>query len=348
MQRSRLIDFRTSTGPAKIGICPGNVADCAAAVNEAQQSLLLDKAQGDTGWYGSWARMAFNVSQGDPFITTPREVARIERLAMCNRPVPIQNGFYEFLDFGIGPKPSNNCRQNCEWPQVFERNNAVTFIDFHAGFKLRVYLTNPADAGKRVLVQGTDQNDEEILSLDGLTNVTGEFVTLVAPFVETDTLNSLTGLQKDITAGSVKFYEVNPTTGDQTLILTMEPGETTASYRRYYLNGLPKNCCNPLSGSVTSVQITAMAKLDFIPVQVDTDWLTPIMNIRALIEECQAQRFGNMDSPNGTGKYAEHHAKAIRFLQGEIVHYEGKDKPAITVAPFGSARLRRRGIGVLT
>lgn len=346
MPRARLLDFRISSGPTDIGLCQSDVAGCAQAVNAAQQELILAPEAKDWGWWGSWAFMAFNVDQVNPYITTPRDVARLERMTVCNRPVRIQNQFYEYLDFGIGLQPSNNCRfpQACQELQAYERGTVPTFSDLRAGTTLRIYVTNAGDVGKRVLVQGTDQNDEVLYSMDGLVQVTGDYLSLDAPFVESDVLNSVTGLQKDQTLGPVKFFEVD-SSGNQRLLLTMEPSETTANYRRYFINGLPKSCCNPIV-STTTVQVTAMAKLEFIPCQVDSDWLL-IQNIPALIKQCQSIRLGNMDEFNAKQQAAERHVQAIRMLQGEINHYQGTHRPAIIVAPFGSARLRRQGIGQL-
>lgn len=341
-RRTRLLDFRTSRGPVAIGLCQGDISGCAAAVNAAEQKLIFDPAQNDNGWYGSWARMAFNVESGDrnPFITAPREVARIENIAVCKRPVPIQNQFYEFLDYGIGPQPRNV--PGCNWLQGYERNNAPTFSDLVAGSVLRVYLTNAVDAGKRVLVQGEDQNDEVIYSQDGLVQVTGEFLVLAAPFVDSDALNLITGIQKDVTYGQVKFYEVDGD-GNERLILTMEPGETVASYRRYQIVGMPTCCCP--TGS--PLQVDAMVKLEYLPAAVDTDYLTPVQNLEAIIEECISLRYSTMDTPNAAGLAAKHHRDAIRLLNGELIHYVGKSRPAVSFKPFGSASLERVNIGML-
>ncbi len=330
-----------SRGPTCVGICQSDSAGCAAVVNSALQRLTFAKESGDTGWWTNWAEMVFNV-QSDGYLTTPREVARLERMTVCNREVPIQNQFYVYLQFGIGKQP----QRFCNFLQTYERGIVPTFSDFVAGNKLRVYLTDATDAGKRVLIQGTDANDAVIYSLDSLTQVTGEFLVLEAPFVEAPMiLNSLTGIEKDITNGPVKFYETNPTTGDIRLILTMEPGEKVAAYRRYFINGLPTRCCNPCD---SPLRVTAIAKLDYVPVQVDTDYLVPVQNLEAITEEAQSIRYSTMDTPAAAGLADKHHRDAIRILNGELIHFQGKDKPAIEFKPFGSASLRRAQVGILT
>lgn len=339
-RRARLIDFRTSSGPQKLGLCQSDLPGIATYVNEAQARLVLSREAGDTGWWGSWARMVFNVSQTAPSITTPREVARLERMTVCNRPVNIQNEFYEFLDFGIGIQP----RPFCNYLETYERGVFPTFTDLIPGNKIiRVFLTSVDDVSRRVMVQGTDQNDNTIYTQDGLTNVQGVFVSLASPFADTPMIiNSISGIQKDVTVGPVKFFEVD-SAGNQRLLLTMEPSETVAAYRRYFVNGVPATCCN----TGAPPQVIAMAKLELMPVTVDTDYLL-IQNIQALIHETQSMRFDEMDSDGASKKSAEHHRAAIRMLQGELVHYEGKDRPAIEFKPFGSAFLERQRIGTLT
>ncbi len=344
MLRARLIDFRSSRGPALIGACTGDVATCSQFVNAAEQRLtFLRSSNGDGNWWG-WKTVAFNVDRNDPFITTPREIARLEKMTVCNRWVPIQNQYYEFLDFGIGWQQTNRCHQ---FLQTLERGVFPAFTDLIPGYLIRAAITDASDVGKRALIQGTDNNDNVIYTQDALQTVIGEYLDFVQPFVDTtDGLATLTGIQKDITNAPVNFYMVHPTTGAQTLILTMEPSEKVAAYRRYQITGLPKNCCDP-QGPGTTAQVMALAKLDFIPVRADTDYLTPIGNIEALIEECQAIRYEGIDSANAAALAGKHHSNAIGLLNGEINHYLGKDRPATIVAPFGSARLRRQRIGLV-
>jgi hypothetical protein len=172
--------------------------------------------------------------------------------------------------------------------------------------------------------------------------VLGIFVVLGSPFVDSPMqITGLTGIQKDVTKAPVQFFEIDVTNGNQRLILTMEPTETVAAYRRYFVNGVPSVCCNG-----TAPQVTALAKLELIPVVGDTDYLL-IQNIEALIAECQSIRYSEMDSADAMQKSGERHLAAIRLLQGELVHYEGKDRPAISFKPFGSARLEHRRVGTL-
>lgn len=344
MQRLRLFDIRLSRLPSVIGDCINNLPRLADAVNTAQRRLLYAKEAGEEGWWGGWAEMIFNVTTADPYITCPREVARLEAINVCNRPYAIQNQFYEYLSFGNGrlPKASRSCTNPL---QAYSRNNVPTFVDFSGSSQvLAVFFTDATDAGKRVLLQGLNAADNRIYTQEIFNRIDGIFVTLASPFVSPAIpFNALTGIQKDITNGPVQIMQMDPDTGDTTLLLTMEPGETTASYRRYYLEPLPTNCC-PVGA--TTIQVHAIAKLDLIPVKVDTDYCL-IQNLEAIIHEAASARYSEIDTGSAKQMTEYHHREAIRLLNGELRHYVSEEEPAIQFAPFGSARLECKKIGLL-
>jgi hypothetical protein len=347
VKRPTLGDILVSNLPQRVGLCGADVQGVAGYVNSATQRLMFAKEGGDEGWAGAWSEIAFELSQTSPYFTAPRDVARIEALDICTHPVPVQNRFYEYLRFGWGRFPKTPCvTDRCAPLQAFDRGQVPLFSDLiPPGKKLRVYLTDTADNGKRVLIQGNDANGVPISSLDGLIRVDGEFLTLMPPFVDSQEISLVTGIQKDTTIGRVTFYELDIATGDQRLVLTMEPGETVAAYRRYFVNPLPRSCCNPPSAGNT-VQLTALVKLEYIPVSVPTDYLI-IPNIEALTHEAQSVRYDSIDVPDAKKEAAYHHTQAIRLLQGQLVHEQGKLTPAINFAPFGSWRMRDARVGLL-
>lgn len=343
--RLRLIDCALSRLPKCVGACASDFARLAEFVNSAQRRLLFCKEVLGEGWWGSWAEIAFNVSRTTPYITLPREVARLEAVTICNRPIPIQNSFFEYLQFGNGRLPQ--CRARCNPLQVYSRNNSVTFINMTNAPQLLVaYIGDAADVGKRILFQGLDNNNNTVYSQDGFNRVTGIFLTFESPFVVSPfAFNQILGIQKDVTNAPVQIFQMDPTTGAQVLLLTMEPSETTASYRRYYFDPLPFACC-PVSNQADPqlVQVTAIAKLEPIPVQVQTDWLL-LQNLEAIISECQSIRMSEVDTSEAQAMSMKFHKDAVRLLMSELTHYLGLDEPAIIFRPFGSARLSRQKIG---
>lgn len=330
--------------PEAVGLCATDFYRVAAIANEAQERLMMDPFTPDEGWYGQYVRIAFNVSRSYPYIVTPQEVARIILMDVCKHPVRINNGLYEFLEFGRGFQPSgctsstSACNQTL---MAYERETVVTANALNGTPQiLRAYYVDSADVGKTVLFQGMDSNGQTVRYLDPQTGQSGlgEKVTLTSPFIDSvNRYSTLTGIQKSKTAGEVQIYQVDPTTLVESLLVVMQPGEQTASYRKYFVNGLPQYCCN---GSTTSstLQVQAMCKLDFVPAQVDTDYLL-IASVPALLEECMSIRYGRMDTPGAQQLSDQHHARALRLLNGQLDHYLGKERVSISVPIFGSDRL---------
>jgi hypothetical protein len=359
MRRLRLYDLRTGRLPSLLGKCQANVPDIAQAVNTAQRRLLYARECSDESWWGTWAEVRINVSRAAPYVTLPREIARLEAVTVCDKPIPVFNAFYEYLQFGNGRMPHHNrfVGRGHRFRAAYTRNNVPLFTDLmNAPQLIAVFATNPADmAGtSRVLLQGLDQNGNQVISRDGANQVQGVFVTLASPFITATTQFSLiTGVQKDITQGPIQIFQMDPVTGVQILLLVMEPGEQTASYRRYYFNHLPCSCCPPISHNpclttnpaLPPPQVTALVKLDLIPVVVDTDYCL-IQNEEAIIEECQSARYSEFDNVASQQLSSLHHMNAIRYLTGELGHFNGVLSPSVGFFPFGSARLEHVRIGM--
>lgn len=315
--------------------------------NEAQQRLLIDPMAPDEGWFGGWITMNLTgtVVNGYTYVTTPREIARLIVMAVCQDPIRIRNGFFEYLKFSEGLNPKSSCNAGCgQEMQAFERDNVVTFAQLSTSPRIiRAYYTDTKDVGLRVLIQGTDQNGQKVLTTDPNTTLTapGEYIQLTYPYV--DTVNqfvgpNLDGIQKDETYGVVQLFQVDPDTGAEVPLSTLQPEESVASYRRYLINGINVNnlCCTGTNGTFT---IQAQGKLDYIPAVNETDYLT-IANIPALIEECMSIWYGRKETQNSANQSAIHHAKALALLNGQLDHFHGKVQTAIRVPLFGSNKLR--------
>jgi hypothetical protein len=338
--------------PEVLGVCSADVPSISNAVNAAQERLIYAREARDEGWHGSFSEMAFNVLQSDPYIAGSRHVGRIMSVDVCDKPIQINNQFQEYLRFGNGRQPGNcsSGRVTCSKVQAYARGVFPTFRDMTAGHKIRIRAEDPLDVtgAKRTLIQGTDTSDAVITSLDATLRVQGVYVVIGAPFVDTPmALNTLSGIQKDVTNGAIQFWDVDPVTGAEVLILTMEGGETVAGYPRWYFSGLPLSCCQVLLvNGVPTVQVKALVKLNLIPVVVPTDYLL-IQCMEAIIAECQSMRYSTIDLPASKEMAAAAHRDAIRLLNGELVHYYGTQNPSVSVKPFGSANLERQGIGCL-
>jgi len=351
--RLRLFDMRQSDLPEAVGLCVGDVNGLARVCNRAELSLLHCKEVSEEGWWGTYAEIEFTVSRTSPHVILPREVARLEQIDVCDNPVQVNNQFWEYLQFGNGrmrSSPTSCNRRRCLDTAAYMRNNAVTQVElFPAPQIISVYITNAADVGKNIFLQGVDNNGNVIYTQNVLDNVQGVFVPFKFPFSTAPMqFSRITGVQKDATEGQVQVFQVDPVTGAQVLLLTMQPSEQTAWYRRYLLDPLPFNCCHQpaINPAQNTVRCTAIAMLEHIDVTVDTDYLL-IQEPNALILEAQAIRMSKNDSSASRAQSREYHLQAVRLLIGQATRYLGQDDVAIQFKPFGNATLARSGVGRL-
>ena len=338
MNRLRLRDLRTSRLASIVGQCAGDIGKMAELANAAQRRLVFAPEAGDEGWWGGWAEVAFTVDTDNPAITLPRELARLQNITVSDNPVPIRNQWFEFVQFGTGRLA--NGREGRHQVQILSRNNTPTRRTMSDAPQLiRVRPQSGLDNLRRILIQGEDASGNTLRSVEDGGIVEGIYLGLQLPFVDTPiALSRLTGLQKDVTAGSVKIMQLDPLTGEEIELHELEPSETTGWYRRYVLSKLP---CEQ-----ATAQVRGIAKLELIPAKMDTDYLL-IQELEAMVEECMAVHYAGVDTDGGKNYSVLHHANAIGFLKGQLRHYMGSKEPTIVVAPFGSARLERQQIGLM-
>ena len=339
---STLSDVRRSRFPNVLGICATDIGAVASMVNEVTQRLIY--AGGESGFYGCWRKVAFTVDVSYPYITLPRQLARVINMDVCREPIVIQNQFFEFLPGGIGLQDPTTCRDWCGSLEGFERPSVPTQVDISSTNQLiRVYITDARDVNLSVLITGKDQNGNQIYTTNGLQQVNGFILTTASPFVTSSfVVTEIQAVQKDISYGDIIIKQVDATTGAEVTLSRYGPTETNPSYRRYMIRGMPAGCCqNPSSSSAT---VTAIGKIDYVPIYNDTDQLL-ISNIPALIAEAQSIRMSEMDSANAPAMSLNYHRQAIRLLQNEQRHYEGDQRPAVTCNPFIGASLAAQGIG---
>lgn len=338
--RQTLNDVSNSRIPGVVGCCKDDLTTLASFINEATQRLI--NASGETGFWGGWQRTVFNVECADPYITIPREIARIAGADVCRSPININNQWYEFLEAGPGLQIDSECQ--CGSLAMYDRGTVPTaFAPTNVNKYLRLYVTDSADVGRRVLISDAiDQNGVNIFSQDGLNPVDGFYMTLNQPFVtSTMIVNGFKGIIKDATFGDVLLKEVDATTGEERLLSRYAPDEKNPSYRRYFIKNPPK----PVAPA-TTFQIEAMAKLEFIPLVRGTDFLL-IGNIPALKEECASIKHAEIESPQAEQMSIVEHKRAIRLLNQELTHYLGKQRPAITTKVNGLEGLREQRIGAM-
>lgn len=333
---------RDSTIPEDLGLCVDDIPRIAKVVNTAQERLIL--AGGETGWWGGWQRVRFPISAAAPYITLPRQFARIINLAVCHRGIPLNNEFFELLPHGNGLAPGRNRPDWCGDIEGYERGTTPLMVDLTPTNQfLRAYVTDNRDIGKRMLISGLDQNGNQIY--DASPSL-GFYLTFASPFVTSGFIvTDVQTVQKDFTFGDVILQQVDATTGNFVNLARYGPNEINPRYRRYLISRIPSLCCGP--GNIPpNISVTSLCKLEYIPVVQDTDWLI-IQSIPALEEECQSLRFSKMEASAGATLAVKHHRDAIKLLRDQLRHYEGEQTPAVNVDIWGGAPLEDQSIGTL-
>jgi hypothetical protein len=334
--RRTLKDIKRSRIPEVMGICADDTASLSSVVNEAQERLIY--AGKDAGWWQGWVKTRFSVTSAAPYITLPRDFARIINMSVCETPIYIHNEFYEVLPGGPGPMPDESCCSDwCGSVAGYERGVWPSSRDLDStNQRLRIYTTDDRDLGNKMLIVGKDQNGNVIYGMDGLHQVQGFYMTFLDPFVDSDfEVSEITGIVKPVTYGDILLYQVDQTSGAQVLLSRYLASETNPAYRRYYINPICTTC-----GSYT---VNAVAKLEYIPAYRDTDPLI-IGNIPALLEMCQALRGYSQEVTAAHEMAEKHEARAIRLLKREMDHYLGNQQPAVTVDRVQGASFRRIGL----
>lgn len=328
-------DVMSSLIPQAVGLCASDLPGLLSYINPAVMNLT--QSGGETGWWGSWDRVRFNVNRLDPFIVTPYPIARIINLTLCRSALKLNNSFFEVMEGGLGWQERDNplCRS---WPCApkagYDRLTHPFSGTYTPGATLRVFPTNAADVGKRMFFNGIDTNLLPVNSVDNGGTVPGIFVTLDFPYVDVGVaFDRVDSVVKDLTLGMVAVYQVNAD-ASLTILANYGPTETNPSYRKYFITGIPNNCCGTQTVA-QNCQVEAMCKLEFTPLTSLMDSLI-IGNLEALRHECLSIRFSQMDATEADSKSARHHAKAISILQHELDHYLGKERPAVVFNPMGS------------
>lgn len=310
--RTTLLDFKNSRIPAIMNLAPGD-ARTIQLCNEAQQRLI----QNGEMFYGLFQRIQFCLDSG--CLVLPRQIASIESVALCDRPIAVRNRWFEFLDTGYGLQSDGVCGAgSCGANQLLDRGETCAFADLIGQDKTIKVYTDVTEATDAIItLLGYDENNIWIRTFVDGEWIDGEQVSLSGgPNTSTKLFTSLTGVQKPITLGTVRLYEYDTTLLTQRAIAIYEPDETNPSYRKMFINGLDgATCCD----SADTIQVTVMAKLEYIPARRDTDWLL-IGNLPALKDEIQSiMKYENNLAQEG----AFWHAKALVTLRAETRHYLG-------------------------
>ncbi|MES2367025.1 MAG: hypothetical protein V4563_14210 [Pseudomonadota bacterium] len=273
---------------------------------------------------GSVMRYRFCASNG--CITLPRQIETIEAAAVCNNPITIRNGWFEFVEHGYGQRVEER-----GWTRdMMDRGIVCSFQDIRGtGKQLKVYNDLTVDGATQILFQGYNDDGNWIKTADGEGGYyDGELITPSASgTLSVSNFSALTGVQKPITQGVIRVYEYDTDLTTQRAIAIYEPDETRPTYRRILIPGLSTlGSCTGTADTCATKAVTVMVKIAFMPVYVDTDWLQ-INSLPALKSMCQALIKEEKNMIDDAHKYE---ANAVRILQNQLQNHEG-DAPVIAI-----------------
>lgn len=273
-------------------------------------------------YVGSTQRYRVCVSDG--YVTWPRQIQAIYAMEVCDQPITLRNGWFEFLDNGPGMQHTGD---GCYAAGAFDRGSQVCmFDDITVPSRIRLYRSYAADATKAVTIRGFDSGGNEVFTNNGAT--VGERMVLSSSYVDSDTIwmpQSFREAIKDVTTGYVRAYSwdatlptppASPGATDTPLkaLAVWEPSETLPNYRRTLIPQLSGrgNGCTSCTGETVSDEtctpkaVTVVAKIAFIPVASDLDFLWTSnfpalkMGMIALMKEERGDIVGAQAAWNGT------------------------------------------------
>lgn len=333
-----LAAVRSSSIANIAGVCVTSSAFL-GQLNEAVSRLM------DAGdWWNTVVKARLCVQRD--CIAWPRWVGTVLAINFCNQNRPIQNRWFDFM-----PITASDCMLSGRWKSnvtVVDDGLTPVFNNVACGesHALRAYVRLQADAGKTITFFGKDENGQEVMTKDALGNwMQGETVALAAPYVQTTTqFREVERVIRDQTTGPVDVYQYDAT---QNLLLDMahyEPTETNPMYRHSTIRGgcgsrSARTCYSADGSKARKVEI--LAKLQFIPVVVDTDTVQ-IDNVPALKLMIQAIR---LEEAGNDQEAASKQLLAIKELNRQLRNKLPLDQIPIEVASNGTALPRYHGIG---
>lgn len=248
---------------------------------------------------GTSGRFRFCVTSS--CLTLPRQIEAVRGFTVCGRPGRIHNDFYEFI--GDGPGHIRSTPGYVGIRDMVQKGRACAFDDILGdNSTIQVYCDRPEDAGATILLQGNEAMIDAsgaivarwIDTVTAGVRLNGEAVPLLPTAPATFTQSAYTwirggliSVQKPVTNGIVRLFEYDQTLGTRRPLAYYEPDETIPDYVRIMLPGIETAHCLGSTGTCSSITLEVLAKLAFIPVVNDEDFLM-IQNFAALKLGCMA------------------------------------------------------------
>lgn len=329
MPRTTLLDAKNEGLPSAIGRCADD-AVFLTRLNTACRRLLKRGK-----YWGTFGRYRMCVTDG--CLTLPPQIATLESVAVCGRPLRVHDQWFEFLENGLGIQQvssttgsvcgvnGSGCAGDAKYRGRYPTFQDVTGTDK----KLWLVCDLAADVGKEVLVMGYDENNNWIRTVQDGVMADGEVIALAQSpgTVSSNIFSIITDVQLNETRdGQCWLYSLapayDPTTSDKVMLANYQYFETRPSYARYYIGGILSGTSDD-NGNCSLTTVDVMAKHDFIPAVKDNDYLV-IGNLDALEFMIQAlEKYRNAVSQAQVAEAMAFEKLAENELDKELDHYRG-------------------------
>lgn len=280
----------------------------------------------------------------------PRQVGTILAINTCGRQVNVWNNWFQFAHIG-GRRDWEGAGFTIDGFQCFGNlnmeNQGTTPVYFQVpcgnNFYVRSYPGVRADIGKKITLFGIDSNGQAVRTKnsDGIWQ-DGETLVNALPFVSsTKRYREITRVVRDQTSFPGRMYYYDPDNNVLRDCAVYDPTDTNPDFRFTKIPGLIHK--RTASGVNGCLQVSALAKLQFVEVQNDND-LVLISNLDAIGNMIQGIRKSDGgDSGGGETDVA----RAVHEMNLELRDKFPQEQTPISIRPAGAIGTRRANLGMI-
>jgi hypothetical protein len=341
MPKTTVQDMMNSRIPNACGVAPGDSRLYQWANEATNRLIFLGK------WFDATGR--FNICVTNGCVTLPRGIATPEAININGQPTAIRDFWYEFLANGLGTRESQ-CAGGSggnSWPGCCGMNEAIyrgrfpTFADITGTTsKVNFVCDLSVDVGNEVIVFGFDQNNNWIRTVQNGVYADGEVIALAqsSGTISQNYFSIVTGVQfQDPMSGQSWLYGYDTSTSPATVTMLghYQYDEVNPSYPRYYFPSI--RCPSNSSTGCQTTKVEMIAKLEYMPVRVPTDYLI-LGNLPALKEMMVALKKSENEPDNVKANQiiASGMMLAKQILDDELDHETGSGR-TIGMTVIGSS-----------
>jgi len=274
----------------------------------------------------------------------PRGVSTILAMNVNGEPIPLANRWYNF-------RPMNETHYQWGWDyqrrgfrgNITGETNGVSPVFNQItspGFKIRTFISNPNDVGKKITYCGIDKNGQVARAQrDDGTWQDGFQVTLANPYVDSPEMQRVTRVVKEETFGYLNAYQYNIAQGFLLDLAQYQPSETNPEYIVTKIVGHQSRYPFGAAGWGNGfANVNALVKLNFIPFKFDDDpvQIDNVDAIRDMVYSIRKKDQGDL------GASVAYEASAVRELNRQAESKMPDDTMVIENRTFGGAIPHRR------